>query len=63
MCSSYVVKSSILPQLIPIPDFNVRESFIVVVLQSMKKETLIMSKIICPTIITSVTVAKENEFG
>jgi len=62
VCSPYNCKPFVLPKLIHISDFNVSESLIVVVIQRMKEEGLIMSKVIGPTIVTSVTVAKENEF-
>ena len=48
VCVSYYLKSSILPQLIPIPDLNIGEAFIEVVAQGMEKEDLVMGKIICP---------------
>jgi hypothetical protein len=63
MCSPYILKSSILPQLIPIPELNIGEPFIIVIIQGIKKEALIMGKIICPAIVTPVTVAQEYELG
>jgi hypothetical protein len=63
VCSSYIGKFFVLPKLVPIPDFNVGEPFAVVVVQRMKKEVLIMRKIVCPAIVTSVTVTEENELG
>jgi len=62
VCSPYIRKPLVLPKLIRVSDFNVSEPLIVIVIQCTKKESLIMSKVICPTVVTSVTVAKENEF-
>jgi hypothetical protein len=62
VCSPYNCKPFVFPKLIHISDFNVSESLVVVVIQCMEEENLIMSKVISPTIITSVTIAKENEF-
>ena len=62
VCLSHVSKESIFPKLFPIPDFNVSETIIEVEIQRMKKDILIWRKVICPTIISPVTIAKENEF-
>ncbi len=62
ICLSYIFKIIVLPKFIPIAEFNVCKSFLMVVVQRLKKEILIISKIICPTIVTSVTIAEKNEF-
>jgi hypothetical protein len=62
MCSSYIRESFVLPKLISISDFDVGEPFLVVVVQCVKEEILIMGEVVRPAIITSVTIAKEDEF-
>ena len=43
---SYVLEFSILPELIPVPDFDVSEPIFVVPLQRIPKEGLIMGQVI-----------------
>ena len=59
---SDVLKVSILPKTIPITDFNISETIIVVEIQRLKKDILIWCEVICPTIVSPVTVTDENEF-
>jgi hypothetical protein len=55
-------KGCILPKVIPISDFNIGETFVVIRIQRVKKEILILCKVVCPAVIPPVTIAKKNEF-
>jgi hypothetical protein len=52
------LKIAVFEQLIPITNFNVGESLAVIVSQSMKKQVLVVSEIISPTVVPPVAVTK-----
>jgi hypothetical protein len=60
MCLSDVFKRSIFPKFVPIPDFNVSETVIEVEIQRMKKEILILGKVVGPTVVSTMTITEED---
>ncbi len=62
MRPSNVLKVSIFPKLFPIPDFNISKTLIVAKIQRMKENIPIGCEVICPTIISPVTIAKKKGF-
>jgi len=62
MCLSHVFEESIFPKVFPVPDFNIGGTIIEVEIQGVKKDVLIWCKVICPTVISPVTITKQDEF-
>jgi len=59
--TSHVAKPPILPQLIAVPDLDIRKPVSKVVVESVEKELLVLGKGIRPAIVPAMTVAKEYD--
>jgi hypothetical protein len=56
-------KLNILPQLIPVPEFNIVEAFIVILFQGMEIDVSVIGKFIRKAIIPPVAIAEKDKFG
>src|SRR3989339_872563 len=59
---SYISAISIFKKFVTIPEFNICKIIIIVIIQGMEKYVLVICKIICPVVITTMTIAKNYKF-
>jgi hypothetical protein len=59
--ASNLIKIPILPELIAVSEFNICVSLGKVVIEGMEKEQLIVSEVVCPAIVATVTVTEDDE--
>jgi hypothetical protein len=57
----HVAKPPILPQLVAIPDLNIRKPVLKVVIESVEKELFVLGKGVRPAIVPAMAVAKEYD--
>jgi hypothetical protein len=53
----------VLPQFIHVPDLDIGEAFVVIVVQGVEEQGLVMGKVIRPTVVPTVYVTEEYELG
>jgi len=63
VCTSDILEALVLQQLVSVPDLDIAEALLVVIVQSMKQEMLIGGKVIRPAIVPSMTIAQDDELG
>lgn len=59
----YVIKFPVFPKIVTVPDFNIGESSLMVVLKRMNEDMLVVGKVIRPAIVTPMAIAKQYELG